>query len=51
MRFCTKCNQHVDRDCPMGFKRIVCRYIVRKGKVIYPTGKQCFAFCVPNDKA
>ncbi|MBY0314422.1 MAG: hypothetical protein K2Q26_02815 [Bdellovibrionales bacterium] len=51
MKFCSKCNQRVSRECPMGLKRIVCKYIIRNGKVVYPTDKSCFAFCVPHDKA
>jgi len=51
MSYCSKCHRRVARDCPRkGFKRIVCKYIRRNGKVIYPADRTCFAFCVP-DKA
>jgi len=30
-----------------GYKIVYCRYIVRKGKKIYPKGAKCFCFYVP----
>ncbi|WII72170.1 hypothetical protein QJS83_17035 [Bdellovibrio sp. 22V] len=51
MKTCPKCNQSVDRDCPLGMKRIFAPSITKNGKTIYPANKSCFVFCVPHHKA
>ena len=33
---------------PMCVKHIVCRFIRRKGKIIYPKNGNFFSFCIEN---
>jgi hypothetical protein len=34
------------KECPKGQKKVLCRYIVRKGKHIYPKNARVFHFFV-----
>jgi hypothetical protein len=36
------------KECPVGYREVFCRYIVRKGKRIYPKNARFFHFFVKD---
>jgi hypothetical protein len=34
------------KQCPKGYKEVICRYVRRNGKIIYPKNGKVFRFFV-----
>lgn len=37
------------RKCPEGYREVICRYVRRNGKIIYPKNAKVFRFFVKDE--